>query len=338
MAKIAPDEKKKFFITLQSYLSMGASMLKGLELMNKNEKNPKRQKQWEEKLRLIREEGLEIDEAMNELGYLEPLEFLILSKSTDAQAAIKDILEAGGKAGVFGKTISALFKGPIGMLVFMSLASIGLKPKVDGVLAAVTAQSVKQGKGEPEWDIPFFLQDLQANKDFSAKLIGGLILIAIVYNVTYKKAPWVIYKIFPLKVFDDAPFMFGIMYKIHKATGRNLSQISHDMQEFVQPRALVKMFQDIEAAILANKPMFIVFTEYGYPAEIVDFIEIGELSGKLWDNMEMVVEIADNMGVAKSDAVITAYGGIAGLVKQAIMLGVFFSLFLLYFQITGAMM
>jgi hypothetical protein len=224
------------------------------------------------------------------------------------------------------------------MLVFMSLASIGLKPKVDGVLAAVTAQSVKQGKGEPEWDIPFFLQDLQANKDFSAKLIGGLILIAIVYNVTYKKAPWVIYKIFPLKVFDDAPFMFSIMYKIHKATGRNLSQISHDMQEFVQPRALVKMFQDIEAAILANKPMFVVFTEYGYPAEIVDFIEIGELSGKLWDNMEMVVEIADNMGVAKSEALISAYGGIAGLVKQAIMLRVFFSLFLLYFQITGAMM
>ena len=72
--------------------------------------------------------------------------------------------------------------------------------------------------------------------------------------------------------------------------------------------------------------------------EIVDFIEIGELSGKLWDNMEMVVEIADNMGVAKSEAVITAYGGIAGLIKQAIMLGVFFSLFLLYFQITGAMM
>jgi hypothetical protein len=182
------------------------------------------------------------------------------------------------------------------------------------------------------------LQDLQANKDFAAQLIGGLIVIAIIYNITYKKAPWVIYKIFPLKVFDDAPVMFGIMYKIHKATGRNLSQISHDMQGFVEPRALKKMFQDIEDAILANKPMFIVFTEYGYPPEIVDFIEIGEMSGKLWDNMEMVVEIANNMGVAKSDAAIKAYGPIAGQLKQAIMLFVFFQLFLLYFQITGAMM
>ena len=166
MANIADDEKKKFFVTLGSYLSMGSSMLKALELINKNEKNKKRQAQWGEKLRLIKEEGLEIDEAMNELGYLKPLEFLILSKSTDAKDAIKDILESGDKAGVFGKTMGALFKGPLGMLVAMSFMSIGLKPKVDGVLAAVTAQSIKQGKEEPEWDVPFFLQDLQANKDF----------------------------------------------------------------------------------------------------------------------------------------------------------------------------
>jgi len=338
MAKIPEEEKKKFFVTLQSYLSMGASMLKALELMTKNEKNPKRKKQWEEKIRLIKEEGLEIDEAMNELGYLKPLEFLILSKSTDAKDAIKDILESGEKVGVFGKTVGALFKGPVGMLVAMSLLSIVLKPKVDGVLAAVTAQAIKQGKEEPEFDVPFFLQDLQQNKDFAMELIGGIIAIFIIYNVTYHKAPWIIYKIFPLKVFDDAPIMFGIMYKIHKATGRNLSQIAHDMQEFVEPRALAKMFQDIEDAIMANKPMFIVFTEYGFPPEIVDFIEIGEMSGKLWDNMEMVVEIANTMGVAKSEAAIKAYGPIAGQLKQAIMLTVFFMLFLLYFQITGAMM
>lgn len=336
--KVSKSEKLKFFMLVRSLLGLGLTILQAIEFVAKNETNKSKKKSFEEKIRLVKNEGAKIENILRDLGYLEDIEYLILKNSKDSKKAIEDIIEFQSKHNIFEKTVVSIFAFPVLTILILNSLLIVAQPKILEFLDFIAEQQKVTSGVKPEFSIPIFLQDYDALINSLIITSSTLVILVSVYFILYYKKPWLIYKAFPLKNLDDAPLIISTMVKINATTGMGMADVAKQMKQFVNPKALSIMFDSIIQRVNENRHFYPVFMEYGFKKELVDFIEIGEKSQNLWKNMAHVVTLAKELGEQKVTLLNMTLKPMMKYIAYSIIVITLFQIFMLYFVITTGLM
>lgn len=344
-ANLSKIEVENIFVLLKGFLKMGFPPLEAIKLLSENEEN----KKVKEVLTSIQFETLEKNRQLQSVllakGMINPLEHTIMTKSLSMGKSIDTILEMRKNSSKVEKAILAVFAFPlIALLVILGAIGFWGKDILDFVeflqrMSAMTSGSaggIKSFKLKTD-ELPFFLLYTTEIKYVFFAYIGVLFTIIYGYFKLYKTNTKLLYKLMPLKVYDDAPVLFQIMYNL-KQTGIPASELFSEMAKNAEPAPLRAMFIDINKKIEKNRPFYTVFSQYGFPKNIVSIIEIGEKTYTIWKNLPDLIEFTKITGESKIKILKVGIGTVLKYAAQILILYVVLMSFLAVMMTATSMM
>lgn len=294
-AELTKPEMETFLIILKGFLKIGFSPLEAIKTLSENEPEGKKKNV----IAGIEYETHELNRPLQNVllskKLISPLEHTIMSKSNSMISSIDTILDMRRNGKKFEKAMLAIIAFPLIMilatLAFISFGGPGIMDFINFLL-----KMSEMATGSPaKADLPFFLIYMGEIKIFFFVLIALIVGLIYTYYWNYTNDTKKIYKIFPLKVYDDAPILFQMMYNLKK-TGMPAGDLFQEMIKNAEPEPLREMFQDIQKKVEQNRPFYTVFEQYGFPKNITSIIEVGEKTYTIWDNLPDLVEFCKITG------------------------------------------
>lgn len=288
-AELTKPEVETFLIILRGFLKIGFSPLEAIKTLSENEPEGRRKNVISGIEYETQEMNRPLPNVLLSKHLITPLEHTIMSKSISMVVSINTILEMRKNGKKFEKAILSIIALPI-ILILATLAFAAfMGPKVMEFIKTLTKISEMASGSPAKPDLPFFLL---YPTEIKYAFFGMIILIVgaiYSYYWYYKNDTKKVYKLFPLKVYDDAPVVFQMMYNLKK-TGMPAGDLFQEMIKNAEPEPLREMFQDIQKKVEQNRPFYTVFEQYGFPKNITSILEVGEKTYTIWDNLPDLID------------------------------------------------
>lgn len=293
--ELTKQEMETFLIILKGFLKIGFSPLEAIKTLSDNEQDGKRKNVISGIEYETHEMNRPLQNVLLSKKLITPLEHTIMSKSISMISSIDTILEMRRNGKKFEKAMLGIIAFPLIMvLVTMAFVSFGGPGIMDFINFLLKMSEMASGM-PAKADLPFFLIYMVEIKYAFFATIAVIIGLIYSYIWYYNNDTKKIYRMFPLKVYDDAPVLFQMMYNLKK-TGMPAGDLFQEMIKNAEPVPIRDMFQDIQKKVEQNRPFYTVFEQYGFPKNVTSIIEVGEKTYTIWDNLPDLVEFCKITG------------------------------------------
>lgn len=336
-AELSPAEVGTFLIILKGFLKIGFSPLEAIKTLSENEPEGKRKNVISSIEYETHEMNRPLQNVLLAKKLITPLEHTIMSKSISMISSIDTIIDMRKNGKKFEKAMLKIVAFPLIMILatmaFISFGGPGILDFINFLLKMSEMSSGMPAKAE----LPFFLENIQEIKWTFYGLILAIVGSIYMYIWYYKNDTKRIYKMFPLKVYDDAPIIFQMMYNLKK-TGMPAGELFAEMIKNAEPEPLRDMFQDIQKKVEVNRPFYTVFEQYGFPKNVTSIIEVGEKTYTIWDNLPDLIEFCKVTGDNGIERVKLALGIPLKYIGQAVLIFTLLMTFLTVMMTATSMM
>lgn len=244
----------------------------------------------------IKDGSLEVSEAFEFYGLLNSTESVKYNSSNKyAYEALKSIFDERKYSSRFEPTLVWFF---VKVLIAMAVVVIAVFYFEDDIKSELIERYLVNGISNPQEALPFIVKESMNN-------LYILILISIFfagivfwYKKQYKNNRKLIYKLFPLKAYDDMPIMFETMKNFFK-TKKEHTAVFQEMRNLSCYSGLSKMFEDLrESSLDSDGTFYDIFEEHKFPKDICVLVQVNE-SGEFLDNLDGIIEYAKEQGNEK---------------------------------------
>lgn len=329
--KINKDNSTSILKGIQSLMILGNSIFKSLEIQREIEEG-KNKRIIEQAITLVSKRNYKVEQALLQTNIISEEEKLILSYSKDTKVSIDYIIELRELSKNFNKTllrlslpiIIALY---IGFLIINTVLEMMKKP-VDELLEIVKiTKGIDMSNSLNIPDIFFYIYHPEIYNYFI--IIFSILLLLSIFLFFYyeKNDPSKLYKILPLKAYDDIPYVFILMKSLN-ASGMDMYGISKQLANSKINPGWKKLFSRIQKRIENNLLFYQSFKDFNFSKQIYIVIKVSEVSKSLWDNFDRTVTFSKKINIDKNSELIRRYGSLSALLGFTIfiyfLMGVFF--------------
>jgi len=187
----------------------------------------------------IVEKGLKIENVFKNVGLIQDNEYALLAKADNTKKAIENILDIrkiSWKAEIeILKTFWFYW-----LLIFATMGMIGFGfPLLVELLQKQVVQI--NNKVNIADTLPWFIDYALLFKILTILTLIAPILLFILYLYLYFKNTKLLYKIFPLKAYDDLPRYFTLMISLRN-TGFTLREIMNELYQYPYPKPISELW------------------------------------------------------------------------------------------------
>ncbi len=321
--KINKDSSTSILRGIQSLMPLGYSILQSLYIQRDIEEG-KNKKVIEQAVNLVSKKNVDLEKALLQVGLISEEEKMILTYSKDTKVSIDYIVELRDLSKNFNKTFLRLVFFPIlalyiGVLVVNTILPIMRKP-IDELLEIIKiSKGVDMSNSLNIPSIFFFVENPDLFNLIMIIFTIVLILSFVAFFYYEKNDPSKIYRIFPLKAYDDIPYVFTLMRSLN-VSGKDFYTISKDLSKSKINKGWRKLFSNIQKKIENNTPFFQSFKEFNIPKQIYIIVKISEASKALWDNLERTIVYAKKVNVDANADIIRKYGSLSTILSYIIII------------------
>jgi len=289
--ELSKQEVETFLVILKGFLKIGFSPLEAIKTLSENEPDGNRKNVISSIEYETHEMNRPLQNVLLSKKLIVPLEHTIMTKSISMVSSIDTILDMRKNGKKFEKAMLGILALPLIMILgTMGFVAFGGPNVLDFINFLLKMSEMASGM-PAEADLPFFLENIFEVKITFFGLLGLVFGSIYMYFWYYKNDTKKIYKIFPLKVYDDAPVIFQMMYNLKK-TGMPAGELFNEMIKNAEPEPLREMFMDIQKKVESNRPFYTVFEHYGFPKNITSILEVGEKTYTIWENLPDLIEFS----------------------------------------------
>jgi type II secretory pathway component PulF len=336
--KLAKEVSSGILRSFESLIKVGNSLPSALDVLIQVEKG--RNKRILEKVHYnITKLDLSVGKALEKEGVISDNEVFVIDKSTSALEAVNSILAIREFSGNFEKTMMKLFAFPMVAIVIGLLIAYFAQPTFHGMVNSLVEQ-VQVTKGidvSGESDLMWYLE----RRDITMYILLGYISFVITllgayfYYLRYK--PEVIYKVFPLKAYDEVPYILMLIYNLQKV-GLDQVRVFNILKESSPRVGWVRLFDWLEREAIAGKMIHVVFEKYYFPKDVTLVLKSAEVSRTFWDNMAALIAYVQDANAVKHKNLTSMFGGASTVVGFLIILYFVAGLFMAMFSLQNLSM
>jgi hypothetical protein len=336
--KLSQKQSNRILRSFQSLLKVGNSLPSAIDVLSQVEKG--NNKKILEKVHYgITHLDLSIGKALEKEGIIKDNEVLLIDRSTSAIDAIASILSVRELSGNFEKTVLKLFAFPLLAFIIGLIIAYAAQPTFHDMVYSLVEQ-VKFAKGldvSDEASLMWYLEDRYITSLLlKIYLIVLITLIGLyIYYLEYK--PEVIYKILPLKAYDDVPYILMLIYNLQKI-GLDQVRIFQMLKASSPRKGWIKLFDSLEREATTGKYIFTVFEKYSFPKDVTLVLKSAEVSKTFWDNMPILVNYVQEANKAKHAFITGTFGGLSSIFGFLIILYFVAGLFMAMFSLQNLAM
>jgi hypothetical protein len=232
-----------------------------------------------------------------------------------------------------------LFAFPvIAVIIGLSIAYFA-QPTFNGMVTSLVEQ-VQLAKGIDVSDETGLIWYLE-RRDITLYMLLGYIAFVITllssyfYYLRYK--PEVIYRIFPLKAYDEVPYILMLIYNLQKV-GLDQVRVFNILKESSPRVGWIKLFDLLEREATAGRMIHIIFEKYHFPKDVTIVLKSAEVSRTFWDNMAALIEYVQDANAVKHKNITAMFGGTSTVVGFLIILYFVAGLFMAMFSLQNLSM
>jgi len=324
--------------SFESLIKVGNSLPSALEVLVQVESG-KIKKILERVYTNITRFDMSIGKSLEKEGIIKDTEVFVIDRSTSALEAIKSILSIRELNGNFEKTVMSLFAFPvIAVLIGLTIAFIA-QPTFHGMVYSLVDQ-VQVTKGidvSDQTELMWYLEDRS-----TTLLVLELYLVFIISSISLyfyylKYNPEIIYRIFPLKAYDDVPYILMLIYNLQKV-GLDQVRVYRILKESSPKGGWTKLFDGLEKEAVAGRYIYSVFQRYNFPKDVTMVLKSAEVSKTFWDNMEALIEYVQSTNSSKHKSLKSIFGGFSSVTGFLIILYFVSGLFMAMFSLQNLSM
>ena len=232
-----------------------------------------------------------------------------------------------------------LFAFPvIAVIIGLFIAHIAQPTFHDMVYSLVDQVRIAKGIDlSDQSDLMWYLED----KNITLYILEGYVVVLAILISTYfyylKYKPEVIYKLLPLKAYDDVPYILMLIYNLQKV-GLDQVRVYRILKEASPRIGWVKLFDNLEKEAMAGRFIYTVFERYSFPKDVVLVLKSAEVSKTFWDNMEALVVYVSETNHNKHKTITSLFGGFTTVAGFLIILYFVSGLFMAMFSLQNLAM
>lgn len=316
-------DSSSIILSLLGFMRLGNSLYNSLLLQEEIETGKSKKFLGEVNV-MAKKPKAEIPNLLLQYDIIDESERLILLKSKDTKESLEYIIKMRSLAKNYDKTvISLLFFPIIAMYLGLGIVKFVLPTISAPIFDLIKVAEIKKGVNlEETLNIhpAFFYIHHPEYIDYIA--IGFTILLAILFGLfkhLEKNNPTVLYKVSPLKSFDDIPYIFILMRALNKG-GMDIYSIADTLYKSNLNRGWKIFFLRIKNSINANKKIYTVFDNFGFPKKLSVVIKASEASKSFWDNFDNMIEFAITTNIDKNNEILRRYKGLANMLGYTIVI------------------
>lgn len=336
--KLSQKQSSRILRSFQSLIKVGNSLPSAIDVLSQVEKGNNK-KLLEKVYYAITHLDFSIGDALEKEGIIRNNEVLLIDRSTSAGDAIESILAVRELSGNFETTLLKLFAFPLlAVIIGLTIAHLAQPTFHDMVYSLV--DQVKFAKGldvSDQTDLMWYLDNSHITslilKVYSISLI--IIIATYFYYLEYK--PEIIYKVLPLKAYDDVPYILMLIYNLQKV-GFDQVRIFQMLKDSSPRKGWVRLFDLLEREANNGKYIFTVFEKYSFPKDVILVLKSAEVSKTFWDNMPILVEYVKDTNKAKHSFLMGTFGGLSSIFGFLIILYFVSGLFMAMFSLQNLAM
>jgi len=326
---------------LRSFISLikvGNSLPSAIEILIQVEKGSIK-KVLEKVHNSITKQDVSIGEALKKEGIIAGSEVFVIEKATSSQEAITSILAIRELQGSFEKTMLSLFTFPLlAVIIGLTIAHLAQPTFHDMVYSLVDQVRVTKGIDvSDQTGLMWYLEDKDITINILIIYICSLIILISTYFYYLKYKPETIYKIMPLKAYDDVPVILMLIYNLQKV-GLDQVRVYNTLKNSSPRIGWVKLFDGLEKEAIEGRMIFTVFERYYFPKDVILVLKSAEVSKTFWDNMDILIEYVQNTNKDKHKSLMSIFGGMSSVAGFMIILYFVSGLFMAMFSLQSLAM
>ena len=287
--KVSKEASNGILRSFSSLIKVGNSLPSAIEVLIQVEKG-KSKKTLERVHKNITKLDYSIGKALLSEGIIAHSEVIIVEKSTNALESIQSILEIRELEGNFEKSILKLFMFPvIAVIIGLTIAYLA-QPTFHDMVYNLVAQ-VKVMKGidlTNESHLIWYLEDRTFTFLILQVYIVSVVVLLFLYFYYLKYKPESIYGIFPLKAYDDVPYILMLIRNLQKV-GLDQVRVYETLKDASPRVGWVKLFDLLEKEARAGRDIYPIFERFKFPKDVVLVLKSSEVSRTFWDSMDTLV-------------------------------------------------
>jgi type II secretory pathway component PulF len=333
--KIGREESTIILKSLKALMRLGNSLFESLQLQIEIEEG-KNKKVLEKIVTQIRKNNKPTEDMLFQYGLINDSEKLILENSKDTKKSVSYIIGIREISSNFNKTMQVLLFFPIiSIFLGLSIAKFLLPIISAPVNELIQVAQIKKGISlEETMNIPpafFYIHHPESVDYVIAFTIVVIACLFFLFRYLEKNNPSLLYKIAPLKAFDDIPYIFTLMRSLNVG-GMDIYSITNVLSKSKINKGWRYLFLRLKKRIEQNKKIYTVFQEFGFPKQLSVIIKTSESSKSFWDNFDDMIEYAKEVNINKNKEIRTKYSGLAKMVGYSIIVYFLAGILLLMFS------
>lgn len=333
--KINKEDSTAILSSLKALMKLGNSLSQALDLQIEIEDGVNKKI-----LSLITKkrdkENKQLDDLFLTYGIINDSERLILSYGKDTKVSVDYILSIRELSSNFNKTMVNLLMFPvISVFVGLGIAKFLLPVMAKPVNDFIKIAELKKGVSlDDTLNIPsafFYIHHPEIIDIVIIVVILFFVSIFTGYKFLEKNNPSALYKIIPLKAYDDIPFVFTLMRSLNKG-GLDSYRIYDILHKAKINRGWKLLFLKLKKQTERNKPIYTVFSDFSFPRQISVIIKTSVVSKSFWDNFDDMIEYSKEVNINKNKEILKRYGGLSNIVGYGIIMYFIVGILLLMFS------
>ncbi len=333
--KISKRDSLTILKSIRALTRLGYSFAEAIKIQNTIEEGANK-KIFNHIVLQIDVNNIPIEDVLLKYGVIGNSEYLILQNSKDIKQSLDNIIQIRSISNNFLKTITKLFVFPfvgliVGLLVVHLLLPVIKKP-VDELIQIA---KIKHGvEIDSTLGIPkafFYIQ----HPEWTYYIFGSIVIIILISIFAFKhysqNNPSVLYKILPLKAYDDLPYIFILMRSLNKG-GLDMYSIATILEKSKLNKGWKKFFKTIRKQVDDNKPLYVVFQKFNFPKQIYVILKTAESSKSFWETFDETIKYTEEMNKIKNEFLLNNFKGISVIVGYSFIIYFLLGVVLLMFS------
>ena len=319
--------------SLRSILKIGHSMPNAISLLAQVEKGHL-QKVLNQVKYLIFKANIFPEDALERFKILTRTEVYILKNSTNPKEAIGNIIEMREISSRFEKSMVSLLAFPIiGVIIGLTIAYFAQPTFYDMVNTLVKQVELTKGVDVgSEVDLMWYLQSQSFDLMLLIAHVSIVVSLVMLYMYLIEYKPHIIYKMFPLKAYDDIPFILMMMNNLHR-TGLDPNRIFIILEETAMKKGWLGLFRSLGQRTKRGEHLYDVFEKYGFPNDVILILKSAEIGRTFWDNMDSLLEYVKENNEFKNEMIKKVFGSVSTIIGFGIIIYFTIGLFMAMFSL-----
>ena len=282
---------REILLSINSLLEIGKSIVESFDILQQAENNKNTKKFYQAILFALKVKNRELHEIMFAYGVVSKTEELILKYGKNVKLSIKRIINLRKYSSLFEATIlSITWKILLAPYVGAGLAYF-FRKNIWAMFSDISEQLslMNSNFDKNSVDLPVWVFHPEYVTYFVAGYTTTLILISVVYYYYNRYKPYILYKYWSYKAYDEMPVLFTMLYSFHE-TGIEGIKIMQMLKKTISREGWQLLFNNFYLNLQRNNKLYRVMENFNFPKDVTIVVKSSEVSNNFWNTLRELVE------------------------------------------------